>query len=486
MSDYVPAVDAMMDTLTGFAETAFNTAESAISALGGGVDDSALTTPTAPSPSLISPETAPSFSATVPVYGSAPVVPTVKSFSMPTKPSYTMPTAPVLSTINIPVFVPAAMPGLTATLPSSASLAVPSISEISVDDVTRDTLFETVTAKLNSKILDGGTLLNPTVEADIWNRDLERSEQALRDASDKLTGQWAKMGFSMPDGLLAGSLLALQTEYMNRSLDRSREIAVKQADLEQSGMLKCLELGMGFEQIIMTSANEFARRRLEAAKANGDILVAVFRERVNLFNAELAAFTADVTAWKTEIEAEMTRVEAFKAQMTGVQIQAGVDETRVKVYQAQVAGVEALVNFYNSDVKVVAMQYEAEAQKINMFKSQVDAYSANVDALIKQYVAAVEVFKNQVSAYATKNGVLTTNVESATRMAIAQYDSAIKLLDTQARRSEADATIRMEGLRAAAQAASNLAAGALSGIHTQATQNYSYQTAYQYSKSLDS
>ncbi|MBU2049351.1 MAG: hypothetical protein KKH61_10290, partial [Gammaproteobacteria bacterium] len=46
------------------------------------------------------------------------------------------------------------------------------------------------------------------------------------------TSMWAKKGWSLPDGLLAHSLSEVQKEYMNKGLDRSREIAIKQADLE--------------------------------------------------------------------------------------------------------------------------------------------------------------------------------------------------------------------------------------------------------------
>jgi hypothetical protein len=327
-------------------------------------------------------------------------------------------------------------------------------------------------------------MLDPTVEADIWNRDLERHEQALQDIVDKTTGQWAKMGFSLPDGLLAGNLLAINTEYLNKRLDRSREISVKQAELEQTGIFKSLELGISFENIVMSSLSEFGKRRLEAAKANGDILIAVFKERVNLFNTNLEAFKADALVYKTNIEAEIARVEVYKAKMVALQTLAQVDESKVKIYAAQIGAIEQLVNVYNTEVKAVATMYEAEKVKIELFKGQIDAYTAKMDSLTKIYVGSIEAFKGQVQAYAAKNEVSIKNTEVGARIGIAEYEASVKLMESTARISEASAQVRMEGLKGAAQASSNLAAGAMSAIH--ASVSDSYQNSYSQSRQLTS
>jgi hypothetical protein len=320
-------------------------------------------------------------------------------------------------------------------------------------------------------------MLDPVIEAAIWQRNLERDQQALQDAVDKVTGQWAKFGFSLPDGLLSGSILAVNNEYMNKSLDRSREIAVKQAELEQTGMFKSLELGVSFENMALSHLNEFAKRRLEAAKANGDILVAVFKERVNLFNASVEAFKADAIVYKTTIEAEVARAEVYKAKMAGLQVLAQVDENRVKIYTAQIGAIEQLVNMYNTQVKAVATMYEVEKVKVELFKGQVDAYAAQLDALTKKYIGAVEAYKGKIQAYSSNNDVNIKVADGQTRINVAQYEASVKLMEATARIAEVQAQVKMEGLKGAAQAASNLAAGAMSAIH--ASVSDSFQNSYQ-------
>jgi hypothetical protein len=320
-------------------------------------------------------------------------------------------------------------------------------------------------------------MLNPLVEADIWNRDLERHDQALQDAVDKMTSQWAKLGFSAPDGLLAGSIIALNNEYMNKRLDRSREIAVKQAELEQTGLFKSLELGISLENILMTAQNEYAKRVLEASKATADVTIEIFKQRVVQYNALLEAYKTDAAAYKTTIEAEMARVEAYRARIMGLQAIAGIDENRVKLYSAKIAALEQLVNVYNTKVKSIAIKYEAEKQKIDRYKVQVEAYSATIDGITKKYLGEVDGYKAYIQAWIATSDSQTKLIDVKARTEMAELEATIKEWEIQLKLIQEATNVKLEALKTVAQVSSNLAAGALSAIH--ASVSDSYQNSYQ-------
>jgi hypothetical protein len=479
MADYSVYTGEAMAFLQGYATQAFTAAQSAIAALGGGYTSPTIEGVQDPDQIEISIGQEPTLSLNPPTIKTGPIEPSVESFPMPNKPAYSTPAVPVMHAISIPDFVDISIPGMTATLPT-LDFGVPDISTIEAPASTEDDLYAAIRSKLISNILDGGTMLDSAVENDIWNRDLERHEQALQDIVDKTTSQWAKFGFSLPDGLLAGNLLAINNEYLNKKLDRSREISIKQAEFEHTGLFKSIEMGIGFEKIAMDSMNEFARRRLEAAKANGDILIAVFKERVNLFNSRLELFKSDAVVFKTRTEAEIARAEVYKAKIGALVLVSQIDENQVKVYSAQISAIEQLVNIYNVEVKAVATQYEAEKNKIEVFKSRVVAYAAEVEALMKQYAIGVEGFKSQVQAFASVAEVEIKSADAKTRVAIGKYEADIKKMEAQARLDENSAAVRMDGLKAAAQAASNLAAGALSAIHAQVSDSYQNQVSHTY------
>jgi len=306
---------------------------------------------------------------------------------------------------------------------------------------------------------------------------LERHEQALQDAVDKVTSQWAKLGFSMPDGLLSGSIIAINNEYTNKRLDRSREIAVKQAELEQVGMFKSLELSISLEQVVMGSFNEYAKRVFEASKATADVTIEIYKQRVVQFNAMLEAYKTDVMVYKTQIEAEMARAEAYKARITGLQVIAQIDETKIKAYTSHVEAIGKLVDLYKTEIQAVGLMYDAEKTKIERYKSQVDAYIANIDAITKKYAAEIEGFKAYIQAYSASADSQTKLLDVSTRAKIAEIEATIKEWEIEMRLAQENNTLRLEALKIVAATSSNLAAGAMSAMNISAS--YGYQSQYQ-------
>lgn len=417
-------------------------------------------------------------------YPSAPNSPSVSDYTFPDRISYTLPAVPVLKDITIPTFIENSISGITAVLPEFTD-AVPTVNEISAGgDVPQDSLVQTIKSKLEDNILNGGTMLDPDVEDDIWNRDHERQEQALQDAIDKVTAQWAKLGFSMPNGLLSGHILALNNEYLNKRLDRSREIAVKQAELEQQGMFESMKLGVSLEQVLIGSQNEYAKRVLEASKATADVTITIFKERISRFNALLDKYKTDVTAYKTRIEAEIARAEVYKTQVQGLAIVAGIDETKVKIYTAQIGAIEQMVSVYQNEVKAVALCYEAEKAKVERYKVQVEAYTAEVDTITKKYATQVEAFKTYVTAWAASVDSKTKLIDVDTRAQIAEVDAQIKEWEVEMKLVEQHNALKLEALRTAAQTASNLAAGAMAALHTSASAAFSSSSSESTSTSL--
>jgi len=490
MADYSVYTGQAMTFLRGFATDAYNTSATYLAALYNYVSEEIDTT--AP---VISVDVAqsividPSLAAAKPAapedseYPALPSAPSVATFDFPTKPDYTIPTVPTLTDITIPEFIEGTISSITSTLPTM-DFETPSVTEISATETIYDSLISTIKARLESNVLNGGTMINPSVEADIWNRDLEREEQALQDAIDKLTGQWAKLGFSAPDGLLAGSIIALNNEYTNKKLDRSREIAVKQAELEQTGLFKSLELGISLENILLVSQNEYAKRVLDATKATADVTIAIFRERVSRYNAMLETFKSDVIAYKTSIEAEAVRAEVYKARLSGSQIIANIDESRVKAYTAQIAGVEQLVNIYNTEVKAVAIMYEAEKQKIDRYKVMVEAYVASIDGITKKYLGEVDGYKAYIQSWVATSDSQTKLLDIKARADIAELEATIKEWEIQLKLIQEATNVKLEALRTVAQVSSNLAAGALSAIHASVSDSYqnSYQQTHYYTE----
>ena len=244
---------------TNYAKECFESAQVYINQLSGYILTTTNISPPAISiPTIDSYNIDPDLAAAMPeppddnVYPDDPAAPPVLSdHPFPDKPTFSYPSVPTLVEIKIPDFVPQEITPLSAIIPTFA-VDVPSLESIpSGGQYVQSSLLEALRARLLDNIVNGGTGLSSDVETAIWNRNLEREEQALSDAVDKAAATWAKTGFSLPDGLLGDSIATLHNEFANRRIDRAREIAVKQADLEQTNLKMSMELSVNVENLLL-------------------------------------------------------------------------------------------------------------------------------------------------------------------------------------------------------------------------------------------
>lgn len=391
--------------------------------------------------------------------------PLFSEHDFPSVPAYSIPSVPVVNDITIPTFISNDVPGITSELPLFTD-NVPAISIIdSGVEASKDSLAQAISEKLELNIRNGGTMLDATIEADIWNRDLERRNQALQDQVDKIADQWSKLGWSLPNGLLSGQLTALNNEFINKNLESSRIIAVEQAKLEHDGLFKSLEMGNQFTNIFISSANDYAKRVFEASKTTAEVTISIFKERVNRYNALLLGYKTDVEAFKAKIDAEVSRAQAYKMQIDGLALVNQIDETKVKIYLGQLSAINTMVDVYKNQVQATGMMYEAEKSKIERFKVEVEAYSAQIDAVTKKYSSQVEGFKAFVAGYTASSDSQTKFADLRGRSQIAEVEARMKSWEIQADLLQKNLTIKLEALKAEAQISSNLAAGALAANH---------------------
>ena len=405
----------------------------------------------------------------------------------PGAPSYTIPSVPVMRNITLPDFVDGLITLPTTSIPnvSVSSLGIDTLEATNISNgglAPEDNLVAALRKKLTDNIISGGTMIDPTVENDIWNRDNEREEQALQDQIDKLTLQWAALGWSLPDGLLAGSFIAVNNEYMNKRLDRSREISVKQAELEQDGMFKSIELANGFERIIFENYNDYAKRVFETSKVVAEQTLQIFNGRIAGYNYLLEQFKADVEGYKAKIQAELGRVTVFKTKVEAQGLISQMNENDIKVYIAQIESCKQLVDIYKTQVSAVATQYEAEKSRIEAYKAMAEVYSVKIEAIIKKYLAGVEKLKAYVVAYTASINRADKINEFNLKAELANMEVKIKEWEIQLKEKHDSIAMQLEAIKSAAQISSNMVAGALSAMNIQVGQTLAehYSTSHNY------
>ena len=537
MAEALDFAEGIRDQIVSWASQQMSAAANAISSLGnaaypytafGSMDAPNVTVSlqTPPPPESFSDPSPPAdVSVAIPTF---PPAPSISIPSVPSLSSVSIPSAPGISTPSMASISPPAMLGLS--IPAAPSITLDdftieppeeltleptdyvfTLEEITAGGVLNDEIYLAVKNRVVNNITYGGTGLLPEIEDAIWDRELERENQALQDAIDKTITMWSKTGFSLPDGMVAHSLSELQKDFQNRKIDRAREIAIKQADLEQVNLFKSMEIGTALwaklnellidiqklallkQENTIKYFNEYLRLQVEIHNNS----IEVFKARVSAYEAQLRAKLGQVDIYKAQIEAEMAKagineanariystqitaevakvnaasetnrniVQIFSEQVRAALAQAQINESQIRAYAEQVRGAVAQAEIYNALCNATASIAKISVANAGVNAEKARAYTAQVSANAEKYKASIEHFRAS-GAYNIAAAELSQNTQkinadllSVTR----QINQAYKELGVKSMNASADA--KMESLRAIAQLTTSMASGLASALH---------------------
>jgi hypothetical protein len=415
----------------------------------------------------------------VPAYPSAlnldtaPVIAALAKVDRPDKPTIDAVTLGTLLSITLPNIPSVEFPSLSIEAPIY-SITAPTNWDFVVEDIliSDDPMVAAAITRLSSNISSGGTGLSASVEADIWDRDKERGEQQLEDSTDKMAVMWAKKGFSLPDGMLAHSLAELQKEYMNKSLDRSREIAVKQAELEQSNLFKSLELSVSLAFKLIESNIHYADLVFRGQEATAKFANEYIELQIKTYASLLDAYKTTAQVHETMVRAEMAKVDLYKAQLEGQKLIGDINEQTVKVYVEQIRATVVLMDRYKTEVDAMVAELGVEKAKVEVNKLQMDAWAKKADATIARFGGEVDLYKAASQVSISVAELQTKAGEANLRATLAANELALKNLEVNERSNQAYAGLRVEAAKGVASVAATLAAGAMAAMNAQAALAY--------------
>lgn len=472
-------VQSQINTLTGFANSSLATAQSALSSLSSLSFSQAY-------PSVYS-FSLPSFSpAGVSPPGAVAInaAPAVSSIMIPSgvnKPIIDTVTLGSLLSITLPNVPTVSFPSLNITAPvidiqSPTAWSFNVSSNILISD---DPLVQAAIDKLTSNIVSGGTGLSPSVEAAIWARGREREEQQLEDSTDKAVSMWAKRGFTLPDGELANSLMALQTEYLNKQLDRSREIEIKQAELEQANLFKSLELVIPLANTLIDMYVKYEELVFKGQEATAKFANEYIDLQIKTYQSKVDAYRATAQVQEMLIRAELSKVEVYKAQLEGQKIINDINAQTVQVYAERLKATSILIERYRIEVDARTKELETERLKIEANKLQLESWAKTADVAIAKYNGQVELFKAQSQFNIGYAELSAKQAEAQMRGYIAAAGVSMQGYEAYQRSMDLKTQIMMEAARGVATAAGNMAAGAMAAASAHSSMSYDENVSFE-------
>lgn len=369
------------------------------------IDDFTITDPTLNLP------TAPTIS-----YGVVPSVPNIGTVAIPDAPTLNTVATPTFLALNTPTFAGVDLrPDYLSKLEDipALDLVSPTPYSYTAGPKYASNLLSTLQAVLTARMA-GGTGLAPAVEQAIWDRARSRETQTSLANQAEVMRSSEAMGFQLPTGVLAAQLREAQRDYYGKLSSLSRDIAIKQADLEQENLKQTITQGMEMEGKLITYCFQTEQLAFESAKTVAENAIQVHNAALERYKALLSAFQAYASAYKTIIEGELAKVDVYKAQLSAEQTKASINASLVQQFKAQIEASMAYVEIYKAQVSAAQTLVGLEQAKIGAAGEQVRAYIAQVNAetsKVEAYKAGVqaeaskvEIYKAKTAAFAAKSG----------------------------------------------------------------------------------
>lgn len=356
-------------------------------------------------------------------FGVAPVItigdaPTVDAIAV-----ITVPDAPIVDAVSVPALLSLTTPAFAGidlhadylanltTIPTLEMVA-PTPFSYAPGPTYASSLLDALRATLLARMA-GGTGLNPTVEAAIWDRARSREAQigASNEADVARTNE--ALGFQLPTGALAAQLRQAQQDTANKVSGLSRDVAIKQADLEQANLKDSIAAGMELEGKLIDYSFKLEQEAFDIARTYAENAVQVYNAQVEKFKTVLQAYQLYAQVFDTLIKEEQLKVDVYRAEIAGEQAKADANRTLIEQYRAQIEAGLTQVKIFEAQVGAARARMELEQAKLAAQGEQIKAYVAGING----QTAKLEAYKIGVEAQGTRAQVYKIGVDAQTSVA---------------------------------------------------------------------
>lgn len=359
----------------------------------------------------------------------APIIPAVRDVAVPDAPEIDLPLEPTYLDIKTVTFAGVDLhldwldklndiPTLTLVEPTPFSYAP--------GPEYQSSLLSSLKGILEKRLL-GGTGLPEAAEQAIWDRARDRETRTALANEAEIQRQAEAFGFQLPSGVMAAQLRDAQKNYYDKVSELSRDIAIRQAELEQTNMQQTVANIMQLESTLIDYSNKLEQLAFQAAKALADNAVQIQNQAVEGFKGLLSGYQTYAAAYDTIIKGELAAVEVMKGELQGELAKAQINReltdrykasidarlSKVKVFEGQLAAADTLM-------KLEGLRLSAAGEEIKAFVATVNSDTARIEAV----KAANQSEAIKADLYETKARAFTAKVgaqSERSRARIARY-----------------------------------------------------------------
>lgn len=316
-----------------------------------------------------------------------------------------LPAAPDLLSLNVRPFDGLNLPTFDEAAPELVAVE-PSIREYTPGDDYTSALLSQLQSVLQERI-QGGTGLGADAEEALWNRGREREARTQADSVRALE-QMEELGYAHPPGVYLDARLRIITETDFAERGHSREVMIKAAELELDQVKHALTTAVQLEGQLLDYTNQVEQRFFESTRYATEAGISIYNAKVQAFGAMVDVYRAKVGVYEALVRAETSKVDAYRAEIAAEEAKASLNRTLVEQYKVQIDAALSNIRIFEAEIAGIRTKAEIEQTKVQIFGEQVRGYVAEVNA----YTAGIEGYRAQIGAETAKVGAYEATVSA--------------------------------------------------------------------------
>lgn len=321
---------------------------------------------------------------------------------MPVAPNQPLPELPTFEQLNLPTLPDIDLPDFTSQLPQLVEPPFddnwtfqpqPYVSQL------KDQLFGTIEMMLQAK-----AALPEAIEAAIFQKGRSRQEIETGREVDQALAEFAARGWNQPNGILTAQVRDIRQRGQDRIAEFNRDAVIKQFEETLANLRLALAQGAALEGVYINLHVEEQRFALEAARFSREATMAVLQYRLSVFQTRMQGYQIEAQVLRDRIQAELAKIEIFKAQLDGERLRGEINEQRVRLYAEQIRAVNLMADFYRTQVEAVKAKADVQRLVFDRYKTAMDGYDSRWRAYVSEwqgYTAGVEGESKRADLYRT-------------------------------------------------------------------------------------
>ena len=273
-------------------------------------------------------------------------------------------------------------------------------------------------AALLDYVQNGGTGLAADVEDAIWARARARKDLVNEKVYDEALNFFAARGFALPPGALGGRLTEALQEQARADAQINYEVMIEQARLAQTNTHFTITSSIQLEGQEREFFDRIANRAFNKAKVLVDVII-------NLYNAKMQGYVAQMEGKRIEAEVAKTRgelqisknrntVDVFNAMIAKydaeLRSEIGIAEAIGRIYGYKVAGYEAEARVAIADLNA---QVEIFKGRVSQSNNQTRLIVMEAEMVLRAYIEAAKVQEAALEGAANVSAQLAASALSA-------------------------------------------------------------------------